>query len=108
MNINKIDPAGFRHRITFQKEEKTPDGVKGFTVAWNDFAVAWASIAPLVGREYFYAHQITAEVTHRIRMRYRKDINSKMRITLGERVFNIESIIDMEERHVYLELLCRE
>jgi SPP1 family predicted phage head-tail adaptor len=108
MSINKITPASFRHRITFEKEVKTSDGHKGFTVTWQPVAVAWASIEPLSGREYFFAHQITTEVTHRIRIRYREDLNTKMRIILGERVFSIESMIDIEECRCFMELLCKE
>ena len=100
--------GNLRHRITFQEEAKEPDGYKGFTVTWKDVVTVWASIIPLSGREYFHAHQITSEVTHRIRTRYRTDIDTSMKIKLGERIFSIESIIDLEERHVYLELYCKE
>ncbi|MGB4175198.1 MAG: head-tail adaptor protein [Bacillota bacterium] len=31
-----------------------------------------------------------------------------MRIVYGERIFEIESVIDWEERNEYLQLMCRE
>lgn len=97
-----------RHRITFQKSEKTPDGYKGHTVKWQDVITVWASVEPLTGREYFYSHQIKAEVTHRVKTRYREDITVKMRIKHRNRVLEIESIIDLQERREFLEILCRE
>ena len=93
-----------RHRITFQQPIKTPDGHKGHTVKWQDVVTVWASVEPLSGREYFYSHQIKAEVTHRVKMRYRAGITVKMRIKHKGRVLEIESILDKE----MLEILCRE
>ena len=106
--MKKIEIGEMRHRLTFQKPEKTPDGYKGHTVKWLDVVTVWASIEPLSSREYFYAHQIKNEVSHRARTRFRTDVAPEMRIKHGERIFAIESIIDLEERHQFLEILCRE
>jgi SPP1 family predicted phage head-tail adaptor len=97
-----------RHRITFQKPVKSDDGYLGKTVKHQDVVTVWASIEPLSGREYFYAHQIKNEVSHRVRIRFRTDLNEEMRIKHGERYLEIESMIDMKERHEFLEILCRE
>jgi len=104
----KINAGDLRHRITFQQEEKIEDGYKGYAVTWKDKISTWALIEPLTGREYFYAHQITNEVSHRIIIRYRQDVTASMRIKYKNRIFNIESMIDLEERHMFLEFLCRE
>ena len=97
-----------RHRITFQREIKTPDGHKGFTMAWQDMIECWASVVPLTGREFFYSHQIKAEITHRVKIRYREDVTTKMRIKYEDRILEIESILDKKERHEELEIFCRE
>ena len=97
-----------KHRITFQDSMKTPDGYKGHTESWTNFATVWASVEPLAGREYFFSQQIKAEVTHRVKIRYRDDITVKMRIQFGVKVFEIESILDIKERHEILEIFCRE
>ena len=97
-----------RHRITFQQPIKTPDGYKGHEVQWQDVVTVWASVEPLSGREFFYAHQIKAEVTHRVKTRYREGLTVKMRIKHLERILEIESILDLKERHEVLEILCRE
>jgi SPP1 family predicted phage head-tail adaptor len=107
--MKKISIGDLRHRITFQKPDKVPDGYKGHTVKWLDVVTVWASVEPLSGREYFYAHQIKNEVSHRVRVRYREDVTAEMRIKISEdRALAIESIIDLEERHQFLEILCRE
>jgi len=106
--MKKARIGDMRHRITFQKSVKTPDGHKGHTVSWQDLITVWASVEPLTGREYFYSHQIKAEVTHRVKIRYREDITTEMRAKFGERVLEIESIIDLKERCKMLEIFCRE
>jgi len=104
----KIDVSNFRHRISFEKEAKVPDGHKGFVVTWQTVCEVWASVDPLSGREYFYAQQIQNTISHRIRIRYRADITEAMRIKHAGRYFSIESIIDMGERREFLELRCQE
>lgn len=100
--------GNLRHRITFQQSIETPDGHKGHTVKWQDIVTVWASVEPLSGREYFYSHQIKAEVTHRVKMRYKEGITPKMRIKYRDRILKMESILDLKERHEVLEILCRE
>lgn len=97
-----------RQRITFQRGVKKPDGHKGHTVVWQDMITCWASVEPLSGREYFYSHQIKAEITHRVKIRYRGDITTKMRIKHRDRILAIESILDKKERREELEIFCKE
>lgn len=104
----KLTIGEMRHRITLQQPIETPDGHKGHTVKWQDLATLWASVEPLSGREYFYSHQIKAEITHRVKIRYRENITTKMRIKHRDRVLAIESILDLKERRQILEILCRE
>jgi SPP1 family predicted phage head-tail adaptor len=52
------------------------------------------------------AKQTNAEVTHRITLRHRS-ITAKHRLSHGSRTFDINSIRDIEERGVELEILCK-
>jgi SPP1 family predicted phage head-tail adaptor len=97
-----------RHRIFFQQAIETDDGYGGKVKMWINFTEAWAKIEPLSGREFFFAHQIQAEVTHRITVRFRKDVKEDMRISAGGRTLEIESIVDLDEAHQFLELYCKE
>lgn len=103
MNISKL-----RHRVTIQNKVTLPDGYGGVTSTWQDVATVWASVEPLNGRELYAAQQVKAELTHRIRIRYMSGIKPEMRIAFDNRTFEIEAIIDPEERHESLELLCSE
>ncbi len=97
-----------RHRVTLQECVSGQDEAGQPIDAWQDVATVWAAVEPLRGREYFAAAQVQAEVTTRIRIRYRKGIRPDMRVRYGERTYNINAVIDPEECHRELQLMCRE
>lgn len=108
-----------RHRITIQKQSFTRNNYGEKVGVWNDNINVWAQIQPLRGREYFESQQVQSAVSHRIRMRYRtlsdgSLITPKERIkwvhpkTGDDRYFEINSIINPDERNVYLDLMCTE
>lgn len=103
-----MDIGNLRHRVTFEKPIEVDDDYAGHTVTWQPVCIVWASVEPLSGREYFYGHQIAAEVTHRVRIRYNGKITAKMRIKHKTRYLMIESIIDIKERREFQEIFAKE
>jgi len=97
-----------RHRISLQELVSIPDGMGGFSEEWQDVATVWASVEPLRGQERYLAQQTLQEVTHKVTMRYREGVSTRMRIFFGGRLFTIKAILDPEERHKWLEILCSE
>jgi len=99
----------YRHKITIQEfveevdEYGTPIGSD-----WQDKITVWASIEPIRGSEYIQLQNTQAELSTRIRMRYRPDITPAMRVLYQDRVFDIQSVIDINEQHTHLELMCVE
>lgn len=106
------DPGQRRHRITFQRftgvQDRFGDPLKGEDENWTDAASLWASIKPVSGREFYAVEQSQSEVTHKIDCRYRAGLTTDMRIRFGSRRFEIISIIDWEERHESLLIMCKE
>ncbi|EEI47852.1 MAG TPA: head-tail adaptor protein [Proteus vulgaris] len=99
----------FRHIITLQQPEPKPNRISGDEVIWRDVLKdIHASVEPLRGREYFQAQQVQSETTFRIRMRWFPQVKSTMRVRFGSRIFDIVAIIDPEERHRELQLMCKE
>jgi len=95
--------------VTIQQVIETRDSKGGVVESWGSFAEVWASIEPLVGREYFESKQINAELTAKIRIRYLEGVHSKMRILYDDRVFEIVSPpIDVREGNRELVLMCME
>lgn len=107
-----IDPGKMRHRITFQSFSNAVDDYGdpqyGDDSQWTDVATVWAAIDPVSGKEFYAAQQSQSEVTHKVRCRYRAGLATAMRIKYGSRLFRILSIIDWEERHESLLIMCKE
>lgn len=107
-----IDPGKMRHRITFQRftgeMDDFGDPLQGDDSNWIDAAGVWAAIDPVSGREFYAVEQSQSEVSHKIRCRYRAGLTTDMRIKYGSRRFKIISIIDWEERHESLLIMCKE
>lgn len=95
-------------RVTLQSATSPRDASGQPVPTWSNVAVVWAAIAPIRGREYFAAQQVSAETTHKVTIRYREDVSPKWRVIYSDRIFRIESVIDPLERHESLELMCVE
>jgi SPP1 family predicted phage head-tail adaptor len=69
-----------------------------------------ASLKPLRGRERFQAARLEATISHRIMLEYADDINARcqFRETDTQRMFHPFSVIDVDERHVEVEILATE
>lgn len=107
--------GALRHRITFLAHSGTADGqggyvddVSGNAGGWTEVCTVWGECIPLSGRELYYAQQIIPTVSHRLTVRYRKDIDSTMRARIGETLLEIHAVMDVETRHEQLKILCEE
>lgn len=102
-------PIGtLRHRLTLEAIARTPDGGGGAVESWIVVADLWASIAPAAGAEAVIAERIAGNVSHIIHIRYRAGIVPAMRFRLGDRLFEIATVLDIDERPRFQKCLCRE
>lgn len=104
-----MNPGKLRHPVTIQHQVFTDDpDTKETKASWVDVATVRASIEPLKSREYDQANEKHSEITTRVCIRYRKGIGPDMRIAYGNRLLYIQSVIDPNERHHELQLMCIE
>jgi len=108
--------ARMKHRVTIFRSPG-PDETDEYGQPLDDpipVATVWAAIEPMRGREYTAAMAEHAEVTTRIRIRYREDIDRTMIVRYKEpgdpefREFEILHIIHPEFRRRELQLMCKE
>ena len=98
-----------RQQVTIQAYRKSRDSYGAEVETWTDLHTGvWASVEPLIGREYMAAKQLTADVSHKIRIRYIKGLSPEMRIVWGTRYFEIVSIINVQERNRELVIMATE
>jgi len=103
-----MNAGELRHRLTLQANRPVQDSFGAETETWVTLATVWAGISALKGHEMFTAQQTVAEVTHKVRMRYRAGVEPAMRLLFGARKFDINWVNNIDERNVELELLCTE
>lgn len=104
----KSAPPRFRHKAIIQRQTETLDDYNQPEDTWTTHATVYCSIEPLRGSEYMRAQQMQATVSHRITLRYRADLKPTDRFLYDGRYFEIQSIINIEERDRFLEVMATE
>ena|ERR1043166_7876409 len=101
--------AGTLNRYVVIEQATETQNARGEAVpTWSTFATVFASIEPLSGRELFTAQQRVADVTHVVRLPYQPGVLPKMRLNYNGRLFNILTVLNLQEANRKLELLARE
>ncbi len=89
-----IDAGKYRHRVTLQSKIVTRDAMGGEVIIWTDVATGVpARVEALSGRALMAAQQAMSEVSARIMIRHRADIQPDWRVVHGAYVYAIHAII---------------
>lgn len=101
-----------RLRHSVQLHHKTPNAdtndVGEKAVTYTKYATVFGSIDTMSGRELERAQQVSAEATHKVTIRYNDSVTVQDRVIHSNRILEIESIDNPEERNEQLFLLCKE
>ena len=106
--MKPIRAGKLKQRIEIQKEERVRQPGGSYETDWVSFLDSWARIVPLSGTERYTAQQVQSELSHRVEMRYQEGIKPQMRVKYGERTFDIEAVLNLEEANRELHLMCSE
>lgn len=99
----------FRHPINIVAQNDSQDSTGGFNPNNTTIvATVWASIEALSGAEKFAAHEFVSQVSHQVVIRYMPGISSALQVQFAGRRFQIESVLNPDERNKILILLCIE
>lgn len=97
-----------RHRVIIQSAVEARNAYGEAIKTWSTVATVYASVEPIRGREMFDAEQVQSEVTHRVRLRYRPGLTSQMRLLFNARTFEVQTVINVNERNREVQLMCKE
>jgi len=100
-----------RRRITIESASEAQDTFGEADKTWSSYAVVWASVETLQGKEYFSAQAIHADLQYRFRLRYSATtaaITPKMRVSWNSRTFDIHSIRSIDERNREIHIMAME
>jgi len=109
-----INAGRLRHRITLERRADIQAPTGEVAPNYETLAVVWGSIRPMNGREFFAAQQIQSDVTTKITVRYKRGIDSTVRIrarsALGQQeddLYDIASVIqDAHSGRAEITFMC--
>lgn len=89
-----IEAGKLRHRVALQRQVRTQDSTTGLiTTAWQTQAMVWAAVEALSAREFIQSAAMQSQVTARITIRYRDDIDATWRVVHRGRVYNVHGVL---------------
>jgi SPP1 family predicted phage head-tail adaptor len=97
-----------RHSITIERKVSAPDGAGGVVLTWAAQFNLRAMVKPSAGTESQRHGRLEASTTHKIYLRYAAGLLASDRILFKGRYFNIRSILNIEERDLWLEISAQE
>lgn len=97
-----------RHRVTIESATSTQDAVGQDIKTWATFGYWYCNISPLRGREYIDSRSIQDEQTYKFQGRYVNGITPQMRIVWNSKTFDIQAVMNVNERDRMTEVLAVE
>jgi len=103
-----MDPGEMRDRITIQKKKEQSGPIPDLKGNYDDYKTIYSKVKFLKDREFWQAKASNSETVVEFTIRYREDLDKTMRIKLGDRHFNIDGIIPVDNKKMYMVLLASE
>jgi SPP1 family predicted phage head-tail adaptor len=94
--------------VEIQQSTSTSDAMGQPVNTWKTTQTRWAGVMPLTSREGFFAKSVRPELSHRITLRWFAGLEHGHRIKMDARIFNIASIINVDEGDHTLQVDCVE
>jgi SPP1 family predicted phage head-tail adaptor len=96
-----------RTRITLQSRSNTTNAGGFQSPSWATIADVWAKWDNAHGSEVWAAQSVQAEAPATVTVRYRTGLDTTCAVFKGSDRYEIISIDDIHDRHVWLELKVR-
>lgn len=105
-----VDFGKFKHRVQIQSMDGdgTADDYNYDEPVPVTIATRWAKIKPLTGKQLEYGKQINELVTTQVNMRYYAGLTPDHQLLFGTRIFNILSVINVDEANEEHIVMCVE
>ena len=82
-----------RHKVEIQSKGEGGRDEDGYELpnAWTTYKQLWAKVTPVAARDLVLTQSEQTEVTARLKIRYRTDINTTMRVLWKDKIYSIVS-----------------
>ncbi len=114
MKCCDISAGKLRSKVTIQRKANTPDGAGGWHETWATEGQPFAMWKALSGGEKWQAMRVSPQNRVRLIIRFKGDAEGAPyysgadRVKYKGRTYSIESVIDVEDRKKWLELMIVE
>jgi SPP1 family predicted phage head-tail adaptor len=109
LNDSRIRTGKLRQQIQIIDPSSSRDSFGGSTPGGGtSLGTVWASIEALSGRDALAAQSFTSIGTHLVTIRWMPGILAKQQVIFGSRTFQIEAVLNPDERTKKLILICVE
>ena len=105
MNPRKLKCHDKDQRVSIFTRSVVKDGLGQSTITWVPLATLWAKVIALNAREFFSAAQTQQELSIKVRIDYRADIDPTMRLEWRGQGYDITGVLPVG-RNDMLELIC--
>jgi len=97
-----------RHLVQIHNPAESQASSGEVTLSFTVDSEEWAAVEPLRSDELLTAAAIDAAATHRVVMPYNPDLTHRSRIVHRGRTLEVLTIVNVDDRNITHELLCRE
>lgn len=101
-----------RHKFDIQDPTRVDDGALGFNRSDTVIASVWGNLTVASANEVYQYGRLQQVVSHAIIIRFDKRVRQGMNLVHSyqgnERLFYIQSVINVDERGEFMKLMCRE
>lgn len=110
MNCCKYKLGDLRTKLVIERKTRTTDNMGGYVETWATETTVWAIWKALNGAERYQAMRLGSEPRAKAVIRFRGDANGapyysgRDRVLHRGRYWNIESVVDPDDRQQWLEL----
>ena len=100
--------GNLRTRLGLYVPQTTPDTMGGVQTSWVLQATLWAHVRPQTLNETTEQGRVRVIRSYKVTIRWRPNFPERARLIWGDRILNVLSASDPDERHERLHLVCEE
>lgn len=104
-----LDSGRLKQRVTIQAYETVINSIGADDERLVDIARAIpAEVKPMRGKEQAEYYRNANTVQYKVTIRYRSNVAPNMTLKYKNRIFDIHSVLNVDEANIVLELICTE
>ena len=100
--------GAMRHKVIIQQVTSTTDAGGGRSVAWSNYKTVFAHVEQLSAQVKFDQGVVDERGLYRFTMRFLTGVDTRNRLSFDNKIFNIDSVINLDERKKYLVIRAKE